>query len=342
MTTISLVMPVYNRASLVKEMIDSIIKQTYIDWELIIVDDGSEVKELKELSCYVKECNNIRIIKRSEYQKKGGQTCRNVGLYESKGEYVIFLDSDDYLQPFCLEQRVRFMEKHNDLDFAVFPYAEYDQNISDIIRLGGVKFYDDDYSAFIGRTLPFMVWSNIYRRKSLLDNLIIWDDKVLSLQDADFNMNILARGLKYMYADNSCKVDYYNRVGEKGESISKGIYSSAKFDSHIYYYSKVIGYSKQISIGKKPLRNCFLYLYDAMITNYSPKHADKLIQLCKHDKVFYSATLVKDFIFRYVLRFIHISPKFCRWLLFPSLSYDRKLILKAYNSRTMELLNNRI
>jgi len=116
---ISVIIPSYNRANLISETLDSILSQTYQNWECIVVDDGSTVETLKIVESYCSKDSRFKLLEREEQFPKGAPTCRNIGLMNAKGEFLIFLDSDDILFPHALIERVMFLLKHPELDFCV-------------------------------------------------------------------------------------------------------------------------------------------------------------------------------------------------------------------------------
>lgn len=324
---VTIVVPFFNRAKLVTNTISNIFEQSCDKWELIIVDDGSDDAEFEIVRSYVSNNPCTSLIKRPETWVKGAQTCRNIGLEMARGKYIIFFDSDDYIPPYCLEQRVSYMEGHPELDFAVFPYAEYESDPRNPEVIGGLRFYKDDLRAFVSRTLPFMVWSNIYKTDSLRKKNIYWDTNLKSLQDAHFNVLALCAGLNYDYGE-TCQIDYYNRTAYKGASISKGVYSPDRFDSHIYYFNSVKDAVSNKKGMKGPLRQGFLYIYSLMMDSYSREHSIKLIKCLSEDKTFFIIATIKDFLYRTVLRRLSVSANTSRWLLFPNQSFRRKRILK--------------
>lgn len=98
---ISVIMPVYNETYLLQRSIESVRNQTFTDWELIIIDDGSTKDILPYCIKYLKEDKRIRLYR----QKHAGQaTARNRGLDLAKGRFISFADSDDYMHPQMLEQ----------------------------------------------------------------------------------------------------------------------------------------------------------------------------------------------------------------------------------------------
>ena len=118
--TVSLLTPSFNREDLIAETLDSIQGQTYPHWESIVVDDGSSDRTKEIVSIYAARDPRFKLIDR-ERGPKGACTCRNIGVKQSNAHYVMFLDTDDIIEPFCLEQRVGAMETRPELDFAIFP-----------------------------------------------------------------------------------------------------------------------------------------------------------------------------------------------------------------------------
>ena len=90
----SIIVPVYNVEKYLRECIDSILCQTFTDFELILVDDGSKDESGKICDEYAEKDNRIKVI----HKENGGQsTARNCGVKESSGKYIVFLDSDDFI-----------------------------------------------------------------------------------------------------------------------------------------------------------------------------------------------------------------------------------------------------
>jgi glycosyltransferase involved in cell wall biosynthesis len=106
---ISVIIPTYNRAHLLPRSIESVLNQTYKDFELIIVDDGSNDNTDEVVNKYIKKDNRIKYIK---FEKnKGGNVARNAGINHSRGEYIAFLDSDDEWLSKKLERQISVFHK---------------------------------------------------------------------------------------------------------------------------------------------------------------------------------------------------------------------------------------
>ncbi|MAM28749.1 MAG: hypothetical protein CMC13_06970 [Flavobacteriaceae bacterium] len=96
---VSIIIPTYNRAHLLGETLDSVLAQTYQNWECIVVDDGSEDHTQELLKQYRKKDNRFAFFERPSEKPKGANACRNIGLQNATGTYIIFFDSDDLMTP---------------------------------------------------------------------------------------------------------------------------------------------------------------------------------------------------------------------------------------------------
>lgn len=278
---VSIVMPVYNRPEELRVMIDSVIANTYSDWELLCVDDGSDDETKGILEHYAASDNRIKNIVR-DIEPKGAQTCRNLGFDKSKGEFVIFADSDDYFAPFCIKQRVEELQRRPELDFLVFPSAYFTDKAAmhsvQVRKIFGLKTTYDDFSLFLERILPFVVWNNIYRRASLKKYNLRWDDRLLSLQDSDLNIQAILAGMKYDYALKP--QDYGWRLPMGRNTITTKIFSEKHQNSNVYFLDKLFAtvQSKQGNKYDKYLCNCAIFFIEsACVETVAVGYARKLI-----------------------------------------------------------------
>jgi glycosyltransferase involved in cell wall biosynthesis len=109
---VTVVIPCYNQAHFLGEAIESVLSQTYPHFEIVVVDDGSTDNTSEVASGYPPD--KVRLIRQ---ENKGLSAARNAGLYQSRSEYVVFLDSDDRLLPGALEVGVRELEAHPECAF---------------------------------------------------------------------------------------------------------------------------------------------------------------------------------------------------------------------------------
>ena len=124
MPEVSIITPCYNSARYLKETMESVLSQTYTDWEWIITDDFSTDDSLK----IIRSCPDSRI-KLIEAKENGGAgSARNLSLKEAKGRFITFLDADDFWEPNFLEEMISFMKKEN-AELAYSNYARCDENL---------------------------------------------------------------------------------------------------------------------------------------------------------------------------------------------------------------------
>lgn len=114
---ISIIMPTYNRAFIIKRAVDSVISQTYSDWELIIIDDGSSDNTQEVIKPYT----DSRITYIGHNQNKGVNFARNFGLSKCTGEVITFLDSDDEFLPYTLAHIHEYIKKYSSYKIFAFP-----------------------------------------------------------------------------------------------------------------------------------------------------------------------------------------------------------------------------
>ena len=135
---ISVIICTYNRATYLDNAINSVIEQTYKNWELVLVDDGSQDNTFEIVNPYLEKFNNIRYLK---HQNKKQCYAKNAGIQASFSKYITFLDSDDSYKPNHLESRLEYMISHPEIDlieggaeieeeFWVTDYFNRDQFIS--------------------------------------------------------------------------------------------------------------------------------------------------------------------------------------------------------------------
>lgn len=110
---VSIIIPTYNRAHLIGETLDSVLAQTYTHWECLITDDGSTDNSIEIIQEYVNKDTRFKLFTRPTNRLKGANACRNIGLENATGEYIVFFDSDDLMTPDHLEVKIKGIIEHN-------------------------------------------------------------------------------------------------------------------------------------------------------------------------------------------------------------------------------------
>ena len=119
---VSIIVPVYNVERFIEETMDSVLSQTYPDWELLLVEDGSTDRTVEKIERYLEKRNESRIRLIRQPENGGAAKARNRGLREAAGRYIAYLDADDLWAPEKLEHELAFMKSRQ----AVFAFTGYE------------------------------------------------------------------------------------------------------------------------------------------------------------------------------------------------------------------------
>ena len=132
MAEVSIITPAYNAENFLPETIDSVLNQTFRDWELIVVDDCSTDRTFEIASAYAEKDPRVRVIRNES--NSGVAATRNHGLDEATGDYIAFVDSDDLWLPEKLEKQLRFMKEKG----VAFSYTAYQKYVTETKERGKV------------------------------------------------------------------------------------------------------------------------------------------------------------------------------------------------------------
>lgn len=201
---VSIIIPTYNRAHLIGETLDSVLVQTYTNWECIIVDDGSTDNTDAVVGAYVQKDARFKYYHRPDTHLPGGNGARNYGFEVSKGEFVNWFDSDDLMHPEKLEKKVQSFKTHKvDLVVSKSEYFNSDKEtygynfISEDINfesfsMGNVTWITNDF--MIRREIALQTTFNENLRAGQEYNYVC---KVLLLTDNVFFINEVLTNRRY-------------------------------------------------------------------------------------------------------------------------------------------------
>jgi glycosyltransferase involved in cell wall biosynthesis len=204
------------------ETISSVYNQTYQDWELILVDDGSTDTSKKICMQWVEKDSRISMIERNR-QPKGASVCRNIGANNASGDYILFLDSDDLLAPYCLEQRAVKAREFSNLDFLVFPMLLFRNKIDDMRVIQNIPTDESALDRFLKRENVWLMSCPVWKASSF-KKLGGFRENYLSFQDWEINVRALLENFNYRFFDEM-KPDNFYRQNDEG-SISLNRYSA--------------------------------------------------------------------------------------------------------------------
>ncbi len=185
---------------------DSVRRQTLAAWEHIVVDDGSEDGTADEVMGRASGDPRVRYLRRTG-QRAGANVCRNQGLAAATADLIVFLDSDDILEPHCLARRVEIMQRNQDLDFMVSGMGAFVRTPGDLGRRPVTDLLGDDFLGFLLFELPWQTTGPTWRRQTLM-RLGGFDEDLPSWQDVDLHVRAVGAQCRYLRFPN---VDYHMR-----------------------------------------------------------------------------------------------------------------------------------
>lgn len=271
---ISVVIPTYNRAHLIKRCIESVISQTYKDIEIIIVDDGST----DNTSDVIAELKNEKIHYYQLKENKGACFARNIGVLKAKGEYIAFQDSDDEWNKDKLQKQIDYLiEKKADLVFCSFTLNTGKK----IIEFPTQQIDENKIDKLILRNNYISTQTILAKKECLID--IPFDNDLPRLQDWDLMIRFTQKFKVYHLHENL--VIMY----QQSDSISKNnLYYIKALEIIRQKYSKTGLFDKKINaklyalIGKLSINlelPAYSYYWQAFKLTYQVKHLIMFILL---------------------------------------------------------------
>ena len=217
----SVIIPVYNVEKYIDRCLKSIISQNYDDLEIIVIDNGSTDSSGSICDTYASEYSNISVY---HIEIHGVGSARNFGLSKARGEFIYFVDSDDYLVGNLFAD---FADKLvSDLDLVVFSYYNsFEEDLTEKSRteksLPFKGSYDKDgfikiFKELFLSDMLYTVWNKIYRREFLLENNLSFEQYELG-EDVRFNLDVYRKVNKIYLSQDSY---YVYVIGRNGSAMS--------------------------------------------------------------------------------------------------------------------------
>ena len=218
---VSVVIPVYNAEKYLRPCMDSICAQTMREIEILCVDDGSTDSSVEILKEYAEKDSRVRILRQ---KNAGAGAARNYGLREARGEFLSFLDSDDFFEPDMLEEACKGIEQYQ-ADFVVFESDQYYMDKNEYIKNPWVlrkkeippymPFKHRELAGNVFKTFVGWAWDKLYRRSFVLEHNL-WFQEQRTSNDLLFVFSALVLAKRIAIVE---KVLIHQRRGGK-ESLS--------------------------------------------------------------------------------------------------------------------------
>ena len=226
---VSIVVPMYNSEKYMSECIDSVLNQDYKNIELILVNDGSKDKTEKIAKDYAKNDKRVIVINQ---ENKGVSEARNNGIKHSKGEYITFIDSDDFIEKDFISYYVSLIEKTNaDIALSRMP-IKYRTNIEvkpqseekiEVISGNDCALEMLYYKIFIAS------WNKLFRKELLTNNNILFENNLAFGEGFNFSIDAFLKANKVCTTSIS---KYYYRVDNVNSVMTK--YSEKQIIGSLY------------------------------------------------------------------------------------------------------------
>jgi len=250
---VSIIIPTYNRAHLIGETLDSVLAQTYTNWECIVVDDGSTDQTDVEMGKYCEIDSRIKYYKRPDDHLAGGNGARNYGFKKSNGKYIQWFDSDDLMVPEKIELKVKTMLE-NDVDFVVSQTKYFNNEAKNTYNYP----YTSKEINFLNYAVTALNWftPDFMADKRILKNLT-FNENLKSGQEYNFFCRLL------LATNNGYKLDVFltqrrdtdNSIGNNRRKTQQKFLSS-RFNTYWFNYLDLKDKAKSEIFDKHTLNVC--------------------------------------------------------------------------------------
>lgn len=197
--SVSIVIPAYNSSKFISRTIESVLRQTYKNWELVVVDDGSKDSTGEIVKSFCEKDSRVKYIFQENSGSPSGPT--NRGIENSSGEYVAILQHDDEWEPTKLEEQLKLMTGDNNLGF-VACNAIFVNELKGIESESKLKISDDKHfleKILCSNIIPYP--SAVLAKRSVFDKVGYFDERFKMADDWDMWIRFVASGVNFAFID---------------------------------------------------------------------------------------------------------------------------------------------
>ena len=229
MPTVSIIVPVYNSERYISDCINSILKQTFPDFELLLIDDGSQDNSLGICQEFGKKDSRIRII----HKENGGvSSARNLGLDEAIGDIIMFSDSDDTVsETWCESLTTPLFGNHEcDLSISSFSVIDSDESHRDINVLSNITGLKERNALWEIKQsqMTATIWNKAFRKSIILDHNLHFNENISHCEDFVFLMQYICVMKGSFYLFDSVTYYYYYRSNSLTHSYVPNLWKYQK------------------------------------------------------------------------------------------------------------------
>lgn len=267
---VSVIIPTRNRERIVSRCIECILNQDYSKYEIIIVDDGSEDNTKETLNRFL-NYRNFKFISLSE--RRGPAFCRNLGVKESKGELIIFIDSDIFVNSNFISTHVKAHKNHPEGIVAVGPVIAISEIDTELSSKGSILDFSNAYFASGNASIP----RDVFMKVGGFDEIF----NVYGWEDIDFGLKLKASGVNSIKVPDALGYHYQPLPDENGlKTLIEKEKERAK--SAVYLYKKYPTFEVKLMIQNTP----FHRILNQILTGYGYIDEKRLIRILNSKKSF--------------------------------------------------------
>ena len=191
MPTVSIITALFNKGPFIKETLDSVLEQTFADWEILIVDDGSTDGSVEIVRAYAERDSRVNLVQRSKAAGPG--SARNHGLSLAKGSWILFLDADDLMEKTHLEDLLQCGRAHPDANLVVGCYQRFEDKNPDIKTLVTPGGTSKNHHIDLDSAIAFGLWAPhaAIVKKQAVTGQFLWDELDFFGEDTAFWFRLL-------------------------------------------------------------------------------------------------------------------------------------------------------
>lgn len=327
---ISLIIPVYNAEKYLERCIASIKNQTYNNYEVILVNDGSIDASERICKEYQQEDDRVRYI----YQENAGVAeARNNGIRSARGKYIALLDNDDYINPCFLEKITEYDNEDAEVLLFQFENVFSDNDIQNNLKnkksITEVETFENqgDYlqremfcptSESIKKSTIVFPWGKAYKREFLINNNLFFDSNIKLCEDVYLNLSVYEKANKVVYIHYPAYY-YFHNIESAGKGFNPKVVEMET--NNIKLLDEFVYSKKRTKEYLRAYDNCLCFRYWSCCFSYfvHPENSKKLSDIVYEMKAFERETNIRRAF--YTLPFIRKSMELKEWIFLMAIKF---------------------
>ena len=316
MHLISIIVPVYQVKEYIERCVESILSQSFRYYELILVDDGSTDGSGEVCDELALKDSRIKVIHQNN---SGVSAARNIGIDNASGDYIIFIDADDYVSPLLCEHLLDSFQNNDDIDLVIAGYVnEYVKRqrkvVLEVSEVYGIDDFKKCFDVFYKKGLLNSACAKLYKSR-LLKN-IRFDNNVSMGEDLLFNLQYYSQCNNIAFLNEA---DYFYNLTNMQSATKK--YNEKYFDCYKKYYSeaKLFKYG-EVKFNNDAIDEIFCLNILMYIQGLCNQNVEKILKVDKIKTIFEEASVRNVFKGKYKFGIkLTILKKLCLYKMFKSI-----------------------